>query len=127
MYVQVQIQERQYQASTVVSLISSENSLVDEKTGQLYFHPKVGRPPKAKRSLPVSEHLYQQKDNKNRTINQLAAELDKMKEISPIRINKESEEMLDKAMSDALDDIFTILDAGKMQKITPNNCELTGI
>ena len=75
----------------------------------------------------MSERLYQQKDNKNQTILRLAAELDKMNEISPIRINKESEEMLDKAMTNALEDIFTILDAEKMQKITPNNCELTGI
>jgi hypothetical protein len=111
----------------VVSSINSYNSLVDEKTGQQYFHPKVGRPPKTKRSLPVNEHLYQQKDNKNRTIRQLAAELDKMNEVSPIRINKESEEMLDKVMTNVLEDIFTILDAGKTRKITSSNCDLAGI
>ena len=111
----------------MVFAIISEDCLVDEKTGQQYFHPKVGRAPKTKRSQPVSEHLYQQKDLKDQTIRQMAAELEKMNEVEPLRINKESEEILDKAMTNILEEIFTTLDAGKMQKVTPNNFELAGM
>jgi hypothetical protein len=67
-----------------------------------------------------------QKDVKAATIRKLAEEVDKMNEVAPFSINKQSEEMVEKSMANILDEIFRVLDGGKLNKITSSNCQLDG-
>ena len=92
----------------------------------MYFQPQIGRPPKNNRCAPVGEYLYKQKDVKAATIRKLAEEVKKINEVAPFSINKESKEMVEKSMTNILEEIFRALDGGKLNKITSNNCQLDG-
>jgi hypothetical protein len=102
--------------------------LVDEKTGREFFHPKTGRPPKMKRSMPISDYLYSQKDAKNETLRKLSDEMKKLSSDSVhVIINKESEMIVEKRLTEAFDEIFNYLDSGKTGKLSTENCSIEGI
>ena len=80
-----------------------------------------------KRSMPISDYLYSQKDAKNETLRKLADEMKKLSSDSVhVIVNKESEMIVEKKLADAFDEIFSDLDAGKTGKLNTENCSIEG-
>jgi division protein CdvB (Snf7/Vps24/ESCRT-III family) len=81
-----------------------------------------------KRSLPISDYLYGQKDLKMETVKKLSEEMNKFSNDSVhVPVNKESEVIVDKLMNDAFEEIFNLLDSNKQGKINTKNCNIEGI
>ena len=76
--------------------------------------------------MPIGDYLYMQKDSKAAVVQKLSDEVNRMNEVAPFSINRESVEMVEKSMSNILDEIFKLLDGAKLNKITANNFQLDG-
>ena len=88
----------------------------DKETGQPLFHPKVGRPPLAKRdtdNLPIAEKLYydnavrQEKKEVIKRINDFNQEKSANMKI----VQEKSEELLDQKKARKFHEIFSVLDS----------------
>ena len=103
-------------------------TLVDEKTGQEYFHPKTGRAPLAKRVEPASDRLYMLRDVKDDTIKRLSSELlkDTLNSMK-LTINKDSINIAEKSMNKAIFEIISFIDPGNTGIIIPSMLSTKGI
>lgn len=84
----------------------------DKNTGQRLFHPKVGRPPLARKdddNLPVSEKLYN--ESKKRALEKEQKEFLRNNSQKRIVVQEKSEELLDHKKARNFHEIFLLLDS----------------
>lgn len=88
----------------------------DKETGQPLFHPKVGRPPLARRdndNLPVTEKLYQESKIRKENMEKQKI-LEKIQRENTVNIKKtqdKSDELVDQKKARKFYQIFLMLDS----------------
>ena len=85
------------------------NQLVDPVTGQDFFKPIVGRPPKYQRDLPISEYLYKMREKKS-------VEEPKLSQLDLVGKHR-SEEILIKRKKSRYLEIFNLINSFDCEKI----------
>lgn len=88
----------------------------DKNTGQPLFHPKVGRPPLARRDnehLPVTEKLYQDsiKRKEQKEAEKTHKEFERERSVNRKVVQNKSEELLDQKKARKFHEIFMMLDS----------------
>ena len=85
------------------------NQLVDPLTGQEFFKPKVGRPPRSQRNAPITEYLYAMREKK-------ATEVPRSSQLMLVS-NPRSQELLVKRKRARYLEIFTLINPCGCEKI----------
>lgn len=85
------------------------NQLVDPVTGQEFFKPRVGRPPKSQRNAPITEYLYAMREKK-------VSQTPKHSEMD-LAGKSRSDEILTKRKRARYLEIFTLLNPHECDKI----------
>ena len=85
------------------------NQLVDPLTGQEFFKPRVGRPPRSQRNAPITEHLYAMREKK-------ATEVPKNSQVLMVS-NPRSQEILGKRKRARYLEIFTLINPCDYERI----------
>ncbi len=112
--------------------VSEAAGHVDEKTGQAFFKPKIGRPPKNDRnvgSLPIGDYLYAQNKRKEEILRKK-----KIEEMSKSKANcnssyvrEESKHIIEGKKNEIFAEIFAVLDKDGDGIITAKNLNIAGI
>lgn len=92
----------------------------DDKTGQLLYKPKVGRPPRYRRNatqLPIGEYLYGQKGK---------AKKKRTEEGHELKIAQESKKIVQNRKVENFASIFGLLDSDSDGLISAKNVNIAG-